>query len=67
MGIRLEPVENIAFLKVGEIVQNRGTGQSYVILKADGEEVVAVRSVSVSNADEWALVVEDKQNFDDVI
>ncbi|KKK96889.1 hypothetical protein LCGC14_2658260 [marine sediment metagenome] len=67
MGIRLEPVENIAFLKVGEIVQNRGSGQSYIILKADGEEVIAVRSVSVSNAAEWALVVEDKQNFDDVI
>ena len=55
-------------LKVGDLVRNTGSGNGYVVVAIDwpngaarNPHVTAVRSVNVSNEDEWELVRESKR------
>lgn len=47
-------------LKPGDVVRNRGSGEVYVVIRAavNGEPATAVRSIIVSNPQEWELVGE---------
>lgn len=40
----------------GDIIRNKGTGQSYVVIGMDDGRVVAARTVDVSNMMEWDKV-----------
>lgn len=65
MSIRFEQVGNVATLARGQIVQNKGTGQSYVIVDDANEYPIGVRSMEITNASEWLLVVDDPDCHDD--
>lgn len=43
-------------LKPGDIIQHRSTGESYVVTANYGDYAIAVRTVHVSNPDEWLVV-----------
>lgn len=50
-------IEQFKNLRRGDIVQNRLTGDSYVIEQAyDYQKYVAVLTVTVTNPDEWTKI-----------
>ena len=52
----LRPVENIMDLHDGTIVRHKGTGNSYVVVCSySATSVIAVRTVHISNKDEWLI------------
>ena len=52
------PVEILACYDLipGDIVQNKGSGNAYVVVSNVRGKVVAVRTVEISNTQEWLLV-----------
>lgn len=43
-------------LRPGDIIQHLATGESYVVTANYGDYAIAVRTVHVSNPDEWLVV-----------
>ena len=39
----------------GDIVRNRGSGEAYIVVNNEGGQVVAVRSITLTNLQEWEL------------
>lgn len=46
---------DLSKLKIGDVVRNIGSGEAYLIIHK-GSELVAVRTVSITNGSEWELV-----------
>ena len=49
-------VGSIAELKVGDIIRHVGGSEAYVVTAHYGARVTAVRTVDVTNPNEWVLV-----------
>ena len=49
--------EQMKSLKTGDIIRGRLSSDSYVVTVNYGDHVTAVRTVDVTNSDEWDLVV----------
>ena len=47
-------------LQPGDVIQNLGSGSTYIVVEGYrpgiGNPVIAVRTITVSNIDEWKLV-----------
>lgn len=43
-------------VKRGDIIQNMGSGNSYIIILCNKESVVASRTIEVSNESEWRVL-----------
>ena len=43
-------------LESGDIILNRGSGLTYIVVDIIGRKLIAVRTVTVSNPDEWDIV-----------
>lgn len=43
-------------LNNGDIVRGKHSGQAYTVISNDGRTVVAVRSITVTNPEEWDIV-----------
>jgi hypothetical protein len=43
-------------LAVGDIVRHKLTGDGYVIIYTDGKNIMATRTLAISNPDEWERV-----------
>lgn len=54
---------NIKQLKVGDVVQNLGSGRAYEVVIVDGDHVWAIREVEISNPEEWALIGRPDPDF----
>ena len=65
MSIKLTQVENVLTLVRGQIVRNKGSGHSYVIVADDNDYPTGVRTVEISNAQEWLLVERELEYGDD--
>lgn len=50
-------------LRDGDIVQNKGSGNAYIIVSNDGNTIVAVRSITITNPSEWTLVYKYESVF----
>lgn len=48
--------DQLKTLREGDIVRNIGSGNTYIVIRTDGERAVAIRTVEVSHAPEWELV-----------
>ncbi len=46
----------------GDIVQNKGSGNAYVVVSNMRGKAVAVRTVEISNSQEWLLVRTAEEN-----
>jgi hypothetical protein len=46
----------IGALRPGDVVRNIGSGEAYVVLENVGRGAIAVRTIHVSNPQEWVLV-----------
>lgn len=55
--MKLVKVPDLAVLQRGDVVQNKGSGVSYVVTETH-PIVVVVRTLTIINASEW-LVVKD--------
>lgn len=55
MSYKLTPLAIARGLRRGDIVQNTGSGESYVVLR-EHPPILAVRETTVSNPQEWQLV-----------
>jgi hypothetical protein len=47
--------EEMKKLQPGDVVRNLATGLGYVVTGRCGAEVIATRTVSISNPQEWSL------------
>ena len=47
---------DISSLDRGDVIQNRGSGLTYVVIANYGDRAVAVRTLTVTNPDEWELM-----------
>lgn len=43
----------ISDLEVGDIVQNQKSGNSYIVVRNDGDTVTASRTLTITNPKEW--------------
>jgi len=43
-------------LKRGDIIQNTGSGNSYVVTSVNENEAIAVRQIKVTNKSEWRVL-----------
>ena len=48
--------EERAALKPGDIIQNLGSGEAYIVIDDRAGRVIAVRTVEASNIYEWKVV-----------
>lgn len=48
--------ENVMQLKTGDIIRSRLTGEGYVVTGQYGDRATAVRTVDVTNPDEWLVM-----------
>ena len=65
MSIKLTQVGNVSMLIRGQIVRNKGSGLSYVIIADDSDYPMGVRTVEISNAQEWLLIERELEYSDD--
>jgi hypothetical protein len=59
MTIKWLRIKNLRQLQRGNIVRNRGTGQSYVVDSTGGDRVTAVTSIELTSPDEWEVVQQE--------
>jgi hypothetical protein len=52
----VEPLRDLRELEVGDIVRGKGTGHAYVVIEHQGDQVVAVRAVTITSPHEWERV-----------
>jgi hypothetical protein len=55
--MKLVKVPDLSVLRRGDVVQNKGSGISYVVTETH-PVVVVVRTLTIINASEWQLVKE---------
>ena len=56
-----QPITNLRDLQRGDIVRHRNAGDSYVIENVDGRGALGVRTILITNHDEWLLVKPDNR------
>lgn len=54
-------------LKRGDIIQNAGSGSSYVVIHSVNGRVLAVQEIEVTNGQEWTLVTERPTTLEDEV
>lgn len=47
---------NLNQLRIGDIVRNIGSGNTYEIVIIDSGRILAIREIEISNPDEWVAV-----------
>lgn len=52
----MKPLEKLSDLQPGDIIQGRSSGDSFVVTANYGSHVTAVRTVDITNPDEWLVV-----------
>jgi hypothetical protein len=55
-SIKWVPLEHVAELKTGDIIHGRLSGDAYVVTGQYGGRATAVRTVDVTNPNEWMLM-----------
>lgn len=56
--MKLKTIESLGNLTPGDIIRNEGSGQTYIVIACYPGYVIAIRTIHVSNRDEWKLVKE---------
>ena len=56
-----QPLTSIRELQRGDIVRHQCVGDSYVVEHIDGDTAIGVRTISITNPDEWELVKLDNR------
>lgn len=54
--MRPRPLQSLTELFRGAIVRSVGSANSYVVDAVTGQHATAVRTVSITNPDEWILI-----------
>lgn len=53
--LKFIPVESISKLRVGQIIRNRYSNDSFVVTSVYGDIAIAVASIKVTNEFEWEV------------
>ncbi len=53
--------EQLRALQTGDIIQSKTTGVSYVVTGNYGDHVTAVKTVDVTHASEWRVIVKRQE------
>ena len=54
--------EEFDTLRTGDIVRGRATAQGYVVTGHYGHHVTAVRTINITNPDEWELILKSSHH-----
>ncbi len=47
-------------LEPGDVIRNKGSSRSYVVLDNYGKRLIAIRTICISNPGEWDLILKAK-------
>lgn len=56
---------NFKELRRGDIIQNTGSGTSYITTEVKEDNAIAVRQINVTNEREWRVLRSSKSEFND--
>jgi hypothetical protein len=52
-----EKIENLQDIQIGDILRNKASGNAYVIIEKSESAIIGVRSLQVTNPDEWERII----------
>jgi len=50
-----QPIDSIQELELGDIIINKGSSNSYIVIIHHGSHVTAIKAVDVYNPTEWSV------------
>ncbi|NML88744.1 hypothetical protein HHL26_06640 [Sphingobium sp. TB-6] len=56
MKVRPMDQADIAELRIGSIIRNRGSGDAMVVVSRRSGSMTAIRATEVTNPDEWLVI-----------